>query len=65
VLAPKRQYGGLPREKLVRAVEYIQDQLSTDLTVFGIAQAVGSLCSFQIGFSRYVPIWNVKLADQK
>jgi AraC family transcriptional regulator len=41
VLAPKRQYGGLRREKLVRAVEYIQDQLDTDLTVSGIAQAVG------------------------
>ena len=40
-LGPKRQYGGLPREKLVRAVEYIQEQLDTDLTVFGIAQAVG------------------------
>jgi AraC family transcriptional regulator len=26
VLGPKRPYGGLPREKLVRAVEYIQDQ---------------------------------------
>ena len=41
VLGPKRQYGGLPREKLVRAVEYIQEQLDTDLTVSGIAQAVG------------------------
>ena len=40
VLGPKRQDGGLPREKLVRAVEYIQDQLDTDLTVSGIAQAV-------------------------
>jgi AraC family transcriptional regulator len=40
VLAPKRQYGGLPRAKLVRALEYIQDQLDTDLTVSGIAQAV-------------------------
>jgi len=40
-LGPKRQYGGLPREKLVRAVEYIQEQLDTDLTVFRIAQAVG------------------------
>jgi AraC family transcriptional regulator len=38
---PKRQYGGLAREKLVRAIEYIQDQLETDLTVSGIAQAVG------------------------
>jgi AraC family transcriptional regulator len=41
VLEPKRQYGGLTRAKLVRAVEYIQDQLDTDLTVSGIAQAVG------------------------
>jgi AraC family transcriptional regulator len=40
VLGPKRHSGGLPREKLVRAVEYIQDQLDTDLTVSGIAQAV-------------------------
>ena len=38
---PKRQSGGLPHEKLVRAVEYIQDQLDTDLTVSGIAQTVG------------------------
>jgi AraC family transcriptional regulator len=38
VLEPKRPYGGLPREKLVRAVEYIQDQLNADLTVSGIAQ---------------------------
>jgi AraC family transcriptional regulator len=37
---PKRQYSRLPREKLVSAVEYIQDQLGTDLTVSGIAQAV-------------------------
>jgi AraC family transcriptional regulator len=36
----KRPYKGLPRKKLVRAVEYIQDQLDTDLTVSGIAQAV-------------------------
>jgi AraC family transcriptional regulator len=36
----KRRYGGLPPKKLVRAVEYIQDQLDTDLTVSGIAQAV-------------------------
>jgi AraC family transcriptional regulator len=40
MLGPKRQYGGLPRAKLMRAVEYIQDQLDTDLTVSGIAQAV-------------------------
>jgi AraC family transcriptional regulator len=38
---PERPYAGLPREKLVRAVEYIQDQLNTDLTVSGMAQAVG------------------------
>jgi AraC family transcriptional regulator len=36
----KRRYGGLPPKKLVRAVEYIQDQLDADLTVSGIAQAV-------------------------
>jgi AraC family transcriptional regulator len=41
VPGPKRRYGELPREKLVRAVAYIQDQLDTDLTVSGIAQAVG------------------------
>jgi AraC family transcriptional regulator len=41
VLGPKRQYGGLPRAKLVRAVEYIQAQLNADLTVSGIAQSVG------------------------
>jgi AraC family transcriptional regulator len=41
VLRPKSQYGGLSRAKLVRAVEYIQDQLDADLTVSGIAQAVG------------------------
>src|SRR5258707_12370155 len=41
VLGPKRQHGGLPRQKLARTVEYIQDQLDTDLTVSGIAQAVG------------------------
>ena len=41
VLGSKKQDGGLPREKLVRAVEYIRDQLDTDLTVSGIAQAVG------------------------
>jgi AraC family transcriptional regulator len=37
---PKRQYGRLPCQKLARAVEYIQDKLDADLTVFGIAQAV-------------------------
>jgi AraC family transcriptional regulator len=36
----KKQYRGLPREKLLRAVEYIQDHLATDLTVSRIAQAV-------------------------
>ena len=42
MLGAKRQNGELLREKLVlRAVEYIQDQLGTDLTVSGIAQAVG------------------------
>src|SRR3981081_2967977 len=41
VLGPKRQYGRLPRKKLARAVGYVQDQLDADLTVFGIAQAVG------------------------
>jgi AraC family transcriptional regulator len=41
VLRPKRQYGGLTRQKLVRAVEYIQAQLDAELTVSGIAQAVG------------------------
>jgi AraC family transcriptional regulator len=40
VRGPKSRYGGLPREKLLRATEYIQDQLDTDLTVSGIAQAV-------------------------
>jgi AraC family transcriptional regulator len=41
VLKPKIKNGGLARGKLLRAVEYIQDQLSADLTVSGIAQAVG------------------------
>ena len=41
VLGPKKRYGGLTRAKLVRAVEYIQDQLNADLTVSGIAQTVG------------------------
>jgi AraC family transcriptional regulator len=40
-IRPKKRHGGLPRAKLVRAVEYIQDQLDADLTVSGIAQAVG------------------------
>src|SRR5260221_10353423 len=39
VLRPKTRYGGLPRAKLVRALEYIQDQLNADLTVSGIAQS--------------------------
>jgi AraC family transcriptional regulator len=41
VPGPKRQYGRLPRKKLARAVEYVQDQLDADLTVSGIAQEVG------------------------
>jgi AraC family transcriptional regulator len=41
VFKPKIQNGGLPRVKMVRAVEYIQDGLDADLTVSGIAQAVG------------------------
>jgi AraC family transcriptional regulator len=49
VLGPKRQYGGLPREKLARAVEYIQDQLDADLTVSGIAHAV---CMSPYHFTR-------------
>src|SRR5258708_24294611 len=40
-LKPKIGNGGLTREKLVRAVEYIQNQLDTELTVSGIAHAVG------------------------
>jgi AraC family transcriptional regulator len=40
-IRPKRQYGGLPRAKLVRAIEYIRDRLDADLTVSGIARAVG------------------------
>jgi AraC family transcriptional regulator len=40
-IRPKRQHGGLPRAKLVRAIEYIRDRLDADLTVSGIAQAVG------------------------
>jgi AraC family transcriptional regulator len=40
-IRPKRQHGGLPRAKLVRAIEYIRDQLDTDLTVSGIARAAG------------------------
>ena len=33
-------HGGLSRDKLIRAVEYIHDQLETGLTVSGIAQTV-------------------------
>ena len=40
-LKPKIGNGGLTREKLLRAVEYIQNQLDTELTVSGIAHAVG------------------------
>ena len=40
VPVPKRRYAKLPSEKLVRAVEYIHDQLGTDLTVSGIAQTI-------------------------
>jgi AraC family transcriptional regulator len=40
VPGPKKRHPRLPREKLVRAVEYIQDQLGTALTVSGIAQVV-------------------------
>jgi AraC family transcriptional regulator len=37
---PQHPQGRLPMEKLKRAVEYIQDQLHTDLTVSGIARTV-------------------------
>src|ERR1700751_1969936 len=40
VRGPKERYRRLPREKLVLAVEYIQDQLGTDLTVSRIAQTI-------------------------
>jgi AraC family transcriptional regulator len=40
VLHPKSSNRGLPRATLLRAVQYIQDQLDADLTVSGIAQAV-------------------------
>jgi AraC family transcriptional regulator len=33
-------HGGLSREKLIRAIEYIQEQMTTDLTVAAIAQSV-------------------------
>lgn len=37
---PQHAHRGLSREKLTRAVAYIQDQLQTDLTVSGIARSV-------------------------
>jgi AraC family transcriptional regulator len=37
---PQRSPRGLAREKLMRAVDYIQDQLHTDLTVADIAKAI-------------------------
>jgi AraC family transcriptional regulator len=40
VPGPSKHSAGLPRDKLVRAVEYIRDQLNTDLTVSEIAQVV-------------------------
>ena len=36
----QQAHRGLSREKLMRAIEYIQDQLHTDLTVAGIARRV-------------------------
>lgn len=36
----QRLHGGLSREKLMRAIEYIQDQLDANLTVSGIARTV-------------------------
>lgn len=39
-LGPQNMHQGLSREKLVRAHEYIHDQLHADLTVAGIARAV-------------------------
>jgi AraC family transcriptional regulator len=39
-VALQHAHRGLSREKLIRAVEYIQDQLRTDLTVSEIARAV-------------------------
>ena len=40
VVATQHARGGLSSEKLMRAIEYIQDQLETDLTVSGIARTV-------------------------
>ena len=63
LLKPKRQPSGLPRAKLVRAVEYIQDQLDADLTVSGIAQAVSmSRCWFTRLFKE--PKCHTKRDDQ-
>jgi len=39
-MRPQRAPRGLAKEKLLRAVEYIQDQLHTDLTVADIAKAI-------------------------
>lgn len=39
-IRPQQVRGVLPREKLRRAVEYIHDQLSTELSVAGMARAV-------------------------
>jgi AraC family transcriptional regulator len=64
VLGPKRQYGGLTRAKLVSAVDYIQDQLDADLTVSGIAQAVGMGpitspgCSKSLPANRLTSMWS-------
>jgi AraC family transcriptional regulator len=37
---PPQVHRGLSREQLMRALEYIQDQLHSDLTVAGIARAI-------------------------
>ena len=39
-VGPQRLHSGLSREKLTRAIEYIQDQLAAKLTVSKIARAV-------------------------
>lgn len=39
-MQPQRAPHGLPREKLIRAVNYIQDHLHTDLMVADIAKAI-------------------------
>jgi AraC family transcriptional regulator len=39
-VSPKHAHCGLSREKLTRAIEYIQDQLTANVTVSGIARAV-------------------------